>query len=149
MWQPRRNVSPRPVDANGTELYAVVVSNLTAGVTSGVVKVLCPALPATYSKSSIYADDAGCICLWLAPTNRARALVVNGRYYTTPYPYESTGSGTSPLYCEDVVATYLGDPPEGWNVDGETLYRLTVPSLPRNVAAAVEGNIAGERLSAR
>ena len=133
----RRNVKPRPVDADGTELYAVVVSNLTAGA---LVNVTCPGMPEAYSKDNIFADDAGCICLWLAPTNHERVLVANGQYYTTPYPYQTNTNGTSQVYKADVDAIFVGDPPEGLDIDGETRYRVTVPNLPSNTLVAVEGN---------
>ena len=130
--------SPRPVDEAGNELYAVVISNLTPNA-SAVVS--CLAIPETYSTDGLVADEAGRICIWLAPTNHSRVLTANGLYYTTPYPYQTYSNGVSTVYKQDVVAVCVGDPPDGIDIEGETRYCVTVPGLTPETAMAVEGNI--------
>jgi hypothetical protein len=97
-------VAPRPADDTGTALYSVTVTNLAANAS---VSVSCDDFAGGFDATEIYADDAGRIVLWLAPTNHARRLVVDGVSYETPYPY--TNSNDRVLYLKDVVATPAAD----------------------------------------
>lgn len=60
-------IQPSPVDEDGTLLCGVVVSNLTANAAASVAGL------DGYGTDSIYADENGTICLWLAGSDEGKA----------------------------------------------------------------------------
>ena len=120
-------VSPRPVDDSSNLLYRVVISGLTPGAE---VSVACDDLPASYSTDGIVADDSGRICLWMSPTNHAHIVVIDGKYYQTPYP------------CRDVDLSSGGEPPDHIDPDDpgatDALWRVTVPGLAPKVPVTLD-----------
>ncbi len=119
------SVIPRPVDADGTQLYAVVLTNLTPFAAVAFEPI---GLPAGYGTDAIYADGEGRASLWLPPTTDGCAYRANGSYYW------AEGGG------KDIVATQLGDElPEVIVIEDETRYRIRVHGFETNAAIAIEG----------
>ncbi|MBQ6136497.1 MAG: hypothetical protein IJI73_03900, partial [Kiritimatiellae bacterium] len=77
---------PRPVDASGTRLYGVSVSNLAA---NAACSVSVSPLPAGYRLDGIYASPEGMVCLWLPQGDYT--VSINGARWTASV----TGSNTA------------------------------------------------------
>ena len=130
-------VAPRPVDATGSQLYSITFINLAA---NSPVELSCQDFPADFGLNDIYSDDDGRVRIWLAPTNHARVVSVNGKYFTTEYPYEN--SAQRPVYEYEVVVDCgsggSDEPPKGMDVDGKKLWRVTVPGLDPSATVTLE-----------
>ena len=130
-------VAPRPANADGTALYSVTITNL---VPNTAIEIACDDLPDDFGLGDIYSDDKGRVSIWLAPTNHARIVSVNGKYYETEFPESSVVPRD--VYRKDVfidAASGSDTRPESVDVDGETRYKVTIPGYEQEDAVAITG----------
>ena len=120
------SVLPRPVNADGVQLFAVTFTNLGA---HAAVTISGPGLPADYGVSQIRADGNGIVRLWLPNSNSPRTLLVNGLYYKADTTHR-----------RDVIAECLGDKePDEMAIDDVMNYRVSVHGFTPGTAVTVLG----------
>ncbi|MBQ9727076.1 MAG: hypothetical protein IJV65_06185, partial [Kiritimatiellae bacterium] len=118
--------APNPVDADGTVLRYVLVTNLTAGAEADIVS---PDIPSGYGMDDVVADGTGSICLWLPSANVVRVLSVNGAYF-------NAGGTTNNVFD---AASGESNPPDSRKEGSATAWRITLPRLEAGATVAITG----------
>ena len=98
----RSAAAPSGVKSSSSSWSAADFAVCSSGAAADIA---CDDIPDGFGLDDIFADDEGRVSIWLAPTNHARSIVVNGLSYRTEYPYDES---SDQVLRNDVVAECLG-----------------------------------------
>ncbi|MBQ6142676.1 MAG: hypothetical protein IJI54_15475, partial [Kiritimatiellae bacterium] len=120
------DAKPNPVDADGTPLRYLLVTNLSVGAEA---KIVSADIPATYGMNDVVADSTGSVCLWLPQTNMVRVVSVNGLYF-------SVGGTTNNVFD---AASGSVDPGDSRKEGSKTAWRVTLQQLTPGATVSISG----------